>query len=161
MKRYVLFEIDNFYPLGGLSDLSDKGPFYDTIEEARSAYMAGTTRETEIGEYISRYDYYQIVDTQTLGVVESGSWDDMIEGDRAMKYTRWVARRIAGTGSTHWYEYVNRADLQHTSLAPLDAAKWEKRESVLHDLDIFWSGNSVFRGGFEPVQVEIEIEELA
>ena len=77
------------------------------------------------------------------------------------KYTRWVARRVAGTGSTHWYEYVNRADLQHVSLDPLYADKWEHRAQVLHDLDIFWSGNSVPRGGFEPIQVEIEIKEIA
>lgn len=51
MKRFLLFSYAAYYPSGGWSDLYDS---YDTLEEARAAFVAAASNND-----------HQIVDTET------------------------------------------------------------------------------------------------
>lgn len=53
-KRYMLFAGSEYYPSGGMDDL--KGTF-DTVEEATAE------------GYAKRYDWFHVVDRETLDVV--------------------------------------------------------------------------------------------
>lgn len=58
MKRYWLFAWSKFYPDGGMNDYISS--FY-TVEEAKNHFVG----------VADKYDHYQIVDSQTLNVMES------------------------------------------------------------------------------------------
>jgi hypothetical protein len=60
MKRYWLFSWDTYYPSGGMSDY--RGSF-DSLEDAR--------RHLNLSEKISRFDHYEILDRDTMEIVES------------------------------------------------------------------------------------------
>lgn len=53
MKRYLVFGFDTYYPVGGWNDLVGMA---DTMEEAHALK-------------VERWDEYQIVDTQTMTIV--------------------------------------------------------------------------------------------
>lgn len=65
MKRYLLFAGDTYYPAGGLGDLIDK---FDTVEEARQDALKARYFEDGSGTWY--FDWYQIVDANTLTIVE-------------------------------------------------------------------------------------------
>jgi hypothetical protein len=54
MKRYLVFEFENYYPAGGWNDFKAS---FDSIEKAKASLPA-------IGSF-SRADYYQIIDSTT------------------------------------------------------------------------------------------------
>lgn len=61
MKRYLLFTGYNYYPSGGIEDLQAQS---DNIEELKITAKQNKT--------VKRHDWYQIVDSQHLGIVSSG-----------------------------------------------------------------------------------------
>lgn len=54
MKRYLLFQGSEHYPLGGWDDYTDA---YDTVDEAKSMVKTGP------------FHWYHVVDTTTMTVV--------------------------------------------------------------------------------------------
>ncbi|MEQ6355193.1 hypothetical protein ABNX05_11240 [Lysinibacillus sp. M3] len=57
MKKYMLFGFDHYYPRGGMNDLIGT---FDSKEEADDHFIK-LNRE---GEYIIKYDEYQLFDTE-------------------------------------------------------------------------------------------------
>jgi hypothetical protein len=57
MKRYLVFCGDNYYPCGGWHDFQ-KG--FDTVGEAKDYLL-----------FLSNYDWFQIVDAETMNVVST------------------------------------------------------------------------------------------
>lgn len=66
MNRYALFAGDTYYPSGGFDDFRKT---YDTPEEAM---QAGTYSSNEFGYISYSYDWYQVVDLNSLEIIASG-----------------------------------------------------------------------------------------
>lgn len=62
MKKYVLFTYVDYEQIGGMNNLIDS---FNTIEEIKNKVKY---------TYYDIYDYYQIVDRDTLEIVEEGSF---------------------------------------------------------------------------------------
>lgn len=57
MKRYMLFGFDHYYPRGGMNDLIGT---FESNEEANDYFI----KLHKDGEYIIKYDEYQLFDTE-------------------------------------------------------------------------------------------------
>lgn len=73
MKRYFIFACDHYYPNGGLGDLIAD---FDTIEEV------------DVFQSDTKYDYYEVLDTQLRLMKHSPNSGDQwpIDNDRWDKF---------------------------------------------------------------------------
>ncbi len=76
MKPYLLFAGANYYPGGGISDY--QGDF-DSFDEAHNAmclnneiYKANRLYKNDKGDYIQYWDWWQIVQSSDMTIVEEG-----------------------------------------------------------------------------------------
>ena len=73
MKRYLLFGYNQYYPRGGWYDLQGS---FDTPQEAIKAAKTGESMVAEVG-----YDWWHIIDTETMSIVVTGHGDQIPEAD--------------------------------------------------------------------------------
>jgi hypothetical protein len=66
MNRYALFAGDSYYPIGGFGD------FLNTYVTPEEAIQAGTLFHTNYGYKSYTYDWYQVVDLNSLEIIASG-----------------------------------------------------------------------------------------
>ena len=66
MKNYALFAGDSYYPIGGFGD------FLNTYVTPEEAIQAGTLSVTECNYKSYTYDWYQVVDLNSLEIIVSG-----------------------------------------------------------------------------------------